>query len=102
MSSDKVVRSSIQRAALRIVRAEMHLYDNLASKPRLRVDRSNIHTYDAIVEQNASEAHGSRSCAHGRALHVPCAECERSEEDCQVYRVAASQRIKELLKLLGE
>jgi hypothetical protein len=89
-------RTPIQQAALAVVRSEMRLYDAMSSVPRIRVDRSNIHTLDSIVDLQ----HGTRSCAHGRALHDVCSECERNEDDCKAYRVAASQRIKDLLKQL--
>jgi hypothetical protein len=98
VSNDKVVRSPLQRAAIAIVRREMHSYDSLASTPRIRVDRSNIHTIDEVVDLT----HGTRSCAHGRALHDVCAECERTDEDCKQYRIAAQMRIKSLLAQLGE
>jgi len=96
VSSDKPApRTAIQRAALNIVRSEMRLYDSLGATPRLRYERS-----VAIVD--AHYAHGTRSCAHGRALTDTCGECCRNEDDCKAYRVAASQRIKDLLKTLGE
>jgi len=99
MSGDgKNTRTPIQRIALAVVRAEMRSYDSLAATPRLRVDRSSIHAIDTIVDLQ----HGTRSCAHGHALHDVCAECERTEQDCKAYRVAATQRIKELLSQLGE
>jgi hypothetical protein len=99
VSTSKSTRTPIQRIALAVVRAEMRSYDTLSSTPRLRVDRSNIHTLDAIVDAHLC---GTRSCAHGRALHDVCAECGRDEQDCKAYRVAATQRIKELLSQLGE
>jgi hypothetical protein len=91
-------RTPIQRAALRLVAREMREYDTLSRRARLVVDRSNIHAIDEVVDLT----HGTRSCAHGRALHEPCGECERSEQDCKAYRVAAQQRIKDLLSQLGE
>jgi hypothetical protein len=94
MSVDKT--NAIRRVALGIVRREMHEYDMLASTPRLRYEHPNA--IDTIVDMKF----GSRSCAHGRALHTPCVECERSDEDCKVYIVAAQQRIKDLLAQLGE
>lgn len=102
-SNDKVVRTPIQRLALSIVRREMHEYDSLARTARYRVERTVVSALDALEQEKLSHhEHGTRSCAHGRALHTPCVECERSEDDCKAYRVAASQRIKELLKQLGE
>jgi hypothetical protein len=99
VSSNKLPpRTPIQRAAIAIVRREMHSYDLLSQTPRLRVDRSNIHTIDEVVDLT----HGTRSCAHGRALHDVCVECERSEEDCKVYRNVAANRLSELLRQLGE
>lgn len=97
MSSDKAqTRTPIQRAAVAVIRAEMRLYDGLSRSPRYRVEQP--HALDTIVDMKF----GSRSCAHGRALTDVCFECERNDEDCKVYRVAASQRIKDLLKQLGE
>ncbi len=96
-------RTPIQRAALAVVRAEMHLYDALGRTPRYRVEAAHINALDAIADERARcSAHGTRSCAHGRALHDVCAECERTDDDCKAYRVAATQRIKDLLKQLGE
>jgi len=99
VSSDKPTpRTAIQRAAIAVVRSDMRSYDALSATPRLRYERSVVHAIDAIVDTK----YGTRSCAHGRALHDVCAECERTEEDTKAYRVAASQRIKDLLKQLGE
>ena len=99
VSSDKPTpRTPIQRAALNIVRSEMRLYDSLGATPRLRYERAVVHTLDAIVDTK----YGTRSCAHGRSLCDVCSECERSDEDCKPYRVAATQRIKDLLSKLGE
>jgi hypothetical protein len=91
-------RTPIQRLALSVVRAEMRLYDALSRSPRLVYERHVGRCIDELV----SSQYGSRSCAHGRALHDVCAECERSEDDCKAYRVAAQMRIKELLAELGE
>jgi hypothetical protein len=91
-------RRAIQRVALNIVRREMRLYDALSATPRLRYERAVVHALDAIADAQ----HGTRSCAHDRALIDTCTECERTDEDCKAYRVAATQRIKDLLKQLGE
>ena len=99
MSSDKPTpRTAIQRAAIAVVRSDMRSYDALSATPRLRYERSVVHAIDAIVDTK----YGTRSCAHGRALTDTCVECERSDEDCKPYRVAATQRIKDLLSKLGE
>ncbi len=104
MSSNKPsARSPIQRAAIALVRREMREYDSLGRVSRYRVERPIIDALDIIEQEKLSHhEHGTRSCAHGRALHDTCGECCRTEEDCKAYRVAASQRIKDLLKQLGE
>jgi hypothetical protein len=97
----KVVRSPIQRAAIALVRREMKEYDQLSCRSRLRVEPPRVSLLDAIAQEKLSHhEHGERSCAHGSALHEPCSLCERNEADCKAYRVAAMQRIKELLKQL--
>ncbi len=96
-------RSALERRAVDVVRGEMRSYDVLSRRAKLRFEAPTINTLDAIADERARcGAHGTRSCAHGRALHDTCGECCRSEEDCKAYRVAASQRIKDLLKQLGE
>jgi hypothetical protein len=105
MSKDKPsTRTLIQRVAVALVRREMAEYDALSRVSRYRVVRSESNdAIDALTQEKlAHHEHGTRSCAHGRALHDVCAECERTDEDCKAYRVAASQRIKDLLKQLGE
>ncbi len=104
MSQDKPsARSPIQRAAIALVRREMHEYDSLSRVSRYRVEQPRVNLVDAIAQEKlAHHEHGTRSCAHGRALHDTCAECGRDEQDCKAYRVAATQRIKDLLKQLGE
>lgn len=104
MSSGKAPpRTQIQRAAIAIVRREMHLYDALARRPKLVYEAPTASALDVLMQEKLSHhEHGTRSCAHGRALHEPCVACERSEQDCKAYRVAASQRIKDLLSKLGE
>jgi len=96
-------RTPIQRAAVALVRSEMREYDALSRVSRYRVEPAHVHALDILAQEKlAHHEHGTRSCAHGRALHDVCAECERTEEDTKAYRVAASQRIKDLLKQLGE
>lgn len=97
MSKDKPSkRTPIQRAALAVVRSEMHLYDHLSARPRYRVEPPCLRT--SSIDDNI--AHGR--CAHDHALHDVCSLCERNEEDCKLYRRAASVRLKALLKQLGE
>jgi hypothetical protein len=98
MSDKPIQRTPIQRTALAIVRAEMRLYDSLSRSPRIVYERHVGRCIDELV----SSQYGTRSCAHGRALHDVCAECGRTEQDCVAYRVAAQMRIKELLKDLGD
>lgn len=99
MSNDKAIR----RVALNIVRREMREYDLLSQRSRIVFERPIVTALDAIAQEKLSHhEHGSRSCAHGRALHDVCSLCERTEKDCEAYRVAAQQRIKDLLKQLGE
>jgi hypothetical protein len=99
----KVVRTPIQRAAIALVRREMREYDSLSRRSRIVVEPPRVNLLDVIAQEKlAHHEHGTRSCAHGSALHEPCAMCERTEQDCQAYRVAATQRIKDLLSQLGE
>ncbi len=101
MSKDS--KTPLQRRALALVRAEMRLYDALSRQSRLRYEPQVASQLDAIAEEKLRHhEHGTRSCGHGVALHTPCSMCCRTEEDCIVYRNAATQRIKDLLKQLGD
>jgi len=96
-------RSALERRAIEVVRSEMRLYDQLSRRSKLRFEAPTMNTLDAIADERSRQGvHGTRSCAHGRALHEPCSECTRDENDCKAYRVAATQRLKDLLKQLGE
>jgi hypothetical protein len=97
------MKTPLQRRALEIVRSEMRLYDALSRPAKLRYEPAVSHYLDELAQDKlAHHEHGTRSCAHGRALHDVCTECQRNDEDCKAYRVAAMQRIKDLLALLGE
>ena len=104
MSSDATSkRTQIQRVALAIVRREMHEYDQLSRRSHFVIERHIVNALDIIEQEKLSHhEHGTRSCAHGHALHDTCGECCRTEEDTKAYRVAATQRLKDLLKQLGE
>ena|ERR1700756_263776 len=100
--NDKYKRSPIQRRALAIVRSEMHLYDKLASRPRIVVEQPKRRDN---VDKRSFDKDGclkTRSCSHDIPLHEPCVDCCRSVEECKVYRDVAMLRIKELLAQLGE
>jgi len=93
MSKEKASkRTLIQRAALAVVRSEMHLYDHLSSRPRYRVEPP-CRPFDASVDIQVT-----MHCAHSVRLIDPCEKCERNEQDCVAYRRAASVRLKALLK----
>lgn len=97
MSRDKPTKpTAIQRRALAVVRAEMHLYDAMASTPRYRVEpplRSDV---------VGPDLQSTRRCAHDVALVDVCTLCCRDEEDCKAYRRSAVTRLKDLLKMIGE
>jgi uncharacterized OB-fold protein len=58
------------------------LHQNVSGKcpnPECRPTRA-VKSRDLAVAQ--------RLCAHDTPLHWPCEKCERSDEDCEVYRRA--------------
>ena len=95
-------RSLVQRRALAIVRSEMHLYDKLASRPRIVVEQPASHDDKDVRSYDKDGCLKTRSCSHDIPLHEPCVDCARSAEECKVYRDVAMLRIKELLAQLGE
>jgi hypothetical protein len=92
-------KTPLQRRAIEVVRREMHLYDHLSATPRLRVDAPTRRDEDITV---GPDIQTTRRCAHDVALHDTCSLCGRDSDDVKAYRVAAQQRIKDLLKQLGE
>lgn len=99
-----------QKAAIAIIRKQMHEYDCLADASKLRYIRHVIAMYEP--------KQASRSCAHGRLLHEPCVACDRWDDrtivcndgvfnqvvtipgETRVYLQAAMFRIKELLQVI--
>jgi len=87
------------KAAIAVVRSEMHAYDGLASKPRYRVEAP--HRRDSA---RALDIDAPQKCAHGTWLHEQCDKCGRYDlpwSDCVPYRQAREQRLKELLKAIS-
>ena len=82
------------KAAIRVVKREMHSYDAMAQAPRYRVIAPTQHAkLDTTTLQ--------RKCAHDIWLHEQCNKCQRYDlpwSDCVPYRQAMSSRLKELLK----
>lgn len=94
MSFSKSKLSPVQRAALKVVQAEMRSYDLLSKRSRLVYERSVSRAIDA------SALTPSYTCGHGVMLYEPCDKCTRTEQECEVYRRDAERRIKELLAIL--
>jgi len=85
---------NIRQACKSLIAAELRQYDRLSVPARLKYER-------ALSRQDAETLNPMR-CAHGVELVSPCTKCERDDDDCRPYRVAAQMHLKELLDILNE
>lgn len=90
---NKQALTPLFKACRSIVAKEMRSYDLLSTPSRIR--------YERAIAAAPESLYPLRSCAHGRALHTPCVDCQRTDEDCIAYMNVAVSRIKELLALLA-
>lgn len=83
---------NIKQACRSLIRVELAQYDKLSQPARLRYERA-LSQYDhSVLSPN--------KCAHGVELVNPCVKCERDDDDCRSYRVAAQFQLRELIKIL--
>jgi hypothetical protein len=92
MPEDK--SSPYYRSVLRIVRRAMHEYDVLGEVSKIKWEPPTA----IIVEPKLP----TRYCCHNIAFHEPCSKCGRNSEDCKAYIVAAQQRLRDLLRIIGD
>jgi hypothetical protein len=87
------------RAAIDIVKREMHTYDSMSNPPRYRVE-STKHRDDSDTK-NAAGPNTTFSCAHSIPLDEQCIKCQRLDwpwSDVEEYRRAKRLKIAELLR----